>query len=394
MSLKRCLGILAICTVFVQPIYAAESHSPRGLAAAAVPNFSYSSGEGWEYGAKFFLYQFGTGTHQPYRWHVEVNAARSTEEKEDYYAFIDMPHIWGENTRFDVRFEYKDFGLDDYYGLGNLPEYYEAWSETHSTAFLVKKYYNYHHRWSAGYINSQWPIVKGTIRLLAGMAAVRTQINTYPLPNKLAAHSPRGVEGGWTNYARIGLVVDRRDQEAAPVSGYWSDLLFEKSTHFLGSDYDYARITATDRRYYEVITRLVYAQRLLIEHMPGDPPFYEMAVVSGSYQRFEGLGSSRSMRGIPRLLFVGRTKVLVNLELRYQAFDMRILRQDLTFYGHLFVDGGKVWRKKDSVNLAHFHYSHGAGIHVQWKKDFIGALDIGRSEYDDLAIYITFGNLF
>ena len=204
----------------------------------------------------------------------------------------------------------------------------------------------------------------------------------------------RGMEGGWSNYARVGMVIDRRDQEAVPTSGYWSDLLIEKSTAALGSDYDFARITATDRRYFRILPRLVYAQRLLIEHMPGYPPFYEMAVLSGSYQRFEGLGSGRSMRGVPRLLFVGPTKLLANLELRLRVLDIRILAQELTFYGHLFVDGGKVWLAGDPADLGHFHHSQGAGVHVQWKKDLIGALDIGRSPWNDMAIYLTFGNLF
>jgi hemolysin activation/secretion protein len=119
-----------------------------------------------------------------------------------------------------------------------------------------------------------------------------------------------------------------------------------------------------------------------------------MAVISGSYQRIEGLGSSRSMRGIPRLLFVGPTKLLINFELRLRLLDMHIIRQDLTFYGHLFADGGKVMLRGDKMDLSHYHWSQGAGLHVQWKKELIGALDIGRSEYNDMAVYLSFGNLF
>ncbi|HOC90495.1 MAG TPA: BamA/TamA family outer membrane protein [bacterium] len=394
MRLTKWRGVWVLVSLFGAVLQAQEPVAEHGLAFAVVPSLSYSSGEGWEYGGKLFFYQFGDGKIQPYRWHLLINAARSTEEKEDYYAFVDIPHLWGRGSRLDMRVEYKDFGLDEFYGIGNLPEYREEFTEPGGSGYIDEKFYSYKHRWSAGYLNTQWPLGGNGVKLLAGAAAVRTKLETYPLPNQLAQLPQRGMAGGWTNYARVGLVWDRRDQEAAPTSGFWSDLLIEKSASLLGSDYDFARITATDRRYISLFPGLVYAQRLLIEHMPGHPPFYEMAVISGSYQRIEGLGSSRSMRGIPRLLFVGPTKLLINLQLRLRLLGMRILRQDLTFYGHLFADGGKVMLRGDKMDLSHYHWSQGAGLHVQWKKELIGALDIGRSEYNDMAVYLSFGNLF
>jgi outer membrane protein assembly factor BamA len=394
MAWSRWLGSSGLVLLLAGLLYADVPEAPHGLAVAAVPSLSYSSGEGWEYGGKLFFYQFGEGQIQPYRWHLLINGARSTERKQDYYGFLDMPHLWGEGTRLDLRVEYKDFGLDEFYGLGNLPAYRDEITRSDHPDYLAEEFYNYKHRWTAAYINAQWPAFAGQIKLLAGLAGVRTTLSTYPLPNQLGSTPQRGMAGGWTNYARVGLVMDTRDQEAVPTSGHWSDLLIEKCTALLGSDYDYGRITLTDRRYYSVLPRLVYAQRLFVEYMPGRPPFYEMSVLSGSYQRFEGLGSNRSMRGVPRLLFVAPTKLLANFELRYRAFTMRILRQDLTFYGHLFLDGGRVWLKGDPATLDDFHLSEGAGLHVQWKKDLIGAIDIGRSEYNDMAIYLTFGNLF
>lgn len=391
---KRWRGVwisIAVCTAAWG---ANDPQQQQGLAFAAVPSLSFSSGEGWEYGGKIFLYQYGSGTPRPYRWHLLLNGARSTERKKDYYAFLDIPHLWGTGTRLSLRVEYKDFGLDEFYGLGNLPEYHQAFTSPGDPDFLSREYYNYKHRWTAGYINAQFPVFAGRLRFLAGLAGLRTSVGAYPLPNRFAAASPFGTAGGWSSYARIGLVRDTRDAEAAPASGSWSDLLLEKSARVLASDYDYNRITVTDRRYFRLLPRLVFAQRLLIEHMSGHPPFYEMTVLSGSWQRFEGLGSNQSMRGVPRLLFAGTTKLLGNFELRCRLLDRRILHQDLTFYGHLFLDGGKVWLRGDPATLDHLHFSQGAGLHVQWKTDLIGALDIGRSQYKDFAIYLTFGNLF
>ncbi len=368
--------------------------APKGLAFAAVPSLTFSSGEGWEYGGKLFFYQFGKGNIQPYRWHFLLNGAKSTEEKLDVYAFLDMPHIWGPASRLDIRLEYKKFGLEDFYGLGNRPDYRKDVADPEKPDFLSEEYYNYNHRWSACYVNAQWPLQGRHFKLLAGAAMVRTRLSAYPPPNRLHEEPQSGMAGGYSNYLRTGLVLDHRDQEAVSTRGYWTDLLIEKCSTWLGSDYDYSRITLTDRRYVPLLPRVVYAQRLLLEHMPGHPPFYEMAVISSSYQRFEGLGSGRSMRGVPRLLFIGPSKLLLNLELRIRVMDLRILKQDLTFYGHLFADGGKVWLRSDAKDLKNLHFAEGVGVHVQWKKDLIGALDIGRSPYNDMAIYLTFGNLF
>ena len=116
----------------------ATAQPPTGLAFAAVPSLSYSSGEGLEYGGKLFFYQYGDGTPQPYRWHLLVNAARSTEQKQDYYAFLDMPHLWGEGSRLDLRIEYKKFGLEDYYGLGNRPDYHNDATQPKEAGFLAE----------------------------------------------------------------------------------------------------------------------------------------------------------------------------------------------------------------------------------------------------------------
>jgi hypothetical protein len=164
--------------------------------------------------------------------------------------------------------------------------------------------------------------------------------------------------------------------------------------HAFGSDYNYVRITAIDRRYVAIHPRLIWAQRVLAEFMTGSPPFYEMSVIGNSFMRHEGVGGAKTLRGQPRLLYVGPHKMIFNLELRWRVMDMNILRQELTYYLHAFTDFGRVWMNNEHFALTQLHFAEGLGVHVQWKKEFVAVVDVGRSRHKDMAIYLTFGNLF
>ena len=65
---------------------------------------------------------------------------------------------------------------------------------------------------------------------------------------------PIGIEGGWTNYVKLGLVYDSRDNEIVPKKGRWLDILAEISRRVLGSDYEYLRLTTTLRTYHPLLS--------------------------------------------------------------------------------------------------------------------------------------------
>jgi len=373
---------------------APAKESPHGFTLLPVPSLAYSNGEGMEYGGKLFAYQFGNGSRQPYVWHVLMNYTQSTKDKTDFYLFLDLPEVWGRRSRLDVRFEYKNLSAQDYYGLGNQPRYAPEWSSPDSPGFVSEKYNMVHQQWRALMVNMQRPIRQSQWRVLTGLGIFHNRIASYPLPSLFQQAPPRGKEGGFTNFIRLGAVYDSRNVEAVPSAGAWSEWTVEPSLHEFKNDYNYIRFTAIDRRYYTLHPRLVWAQRVLAEVMTGSPPFYEMSVIGNSFQRHEGLGGAKTLRGQPRLLYVGPHKLVVNLELRWRVLDMTILRQELTYYVHTFTDFGRVWMKNDRFSLAQLHFAEGVGVHVQWKKEFVAVLDVGRSRFQDMAIYLTFGNLF
>lgn len=390
----KSLFLFLLALSLMNPITAFSKEPMKGLSFYALPGASYKSGQGFEYGVRAYIIHYGDGTVHPYKWNLTLHASKTTTNTANFFLFWDRPGIFGKNTRMDVFAQFERYLREDYYGLGNFVGYEPGFAEQDSRNYLDEKYYQYHHEWTALLANYQFPVLKEKIRGLAGIGFYHTSVIKYAVPNKLAEDSPFGLDGGNTNYLRGGLIYDTRDEETVTTRGAWTDVLVEAATPILKSDYSYARITFTDRRYFLLNPRIVYAQRLFFETMPGDPPFYEMAILGNSFRRRDGLGGAYSLRGLPRNLFVGKDKFIANLELRCEVTKETILKQPLTFYVHFFADVGKVWLKHDQKRFDHLHVTQGIGFHVRWKKDVVASLDIGRSAFLDYAIYATFGNLF
>ncbi|NOY59608.1 MAG: BamA/TamA family outer membrane protein [Calditrichaeota bacterium] len=379
---------------FTNPFTALGKEPMKGLSFYALPGMSYKSGQGLEYGVRAYIIHYGDGTLHPYKWNLTLHVSKTTTNQANFFLFWDRPEIFGKKTRMDVFAQFKRYLGDDYYGLGNQVGYEPGFAEQTSQNYLADRYYQYHHEWTAILANYQFPVFSELMRGLVGIGFYHNSVTEYAEPNKLIEDSPFGLGGGNTNYLRGGFIYDTRDEETVTTRGTWTDLLVEVATPLLKSDYTYARITLTDRRYFSLLPRIVYAQRIFYETMPGDAPFYEMAILGNSFRRRYGLGGAYSLRGVPRNLFIGKDKFIANLELRCKVTQKTILKQPLTFYLHFFVDAGKVWLKNDRKDLANLHFAHGIGFHVRWKKDVVASLDIGRSAFQDYAIYASFGNLF
>jgi outer membrane translocation and assembly module TamA len=150
----------------------------------------------------------------------------------------------------------------------------------------------------------------------------------------------------------------------------------------------------TDRRYYLLLKNLVYANRVVFETMRGDAPFYEMSPFASSFKREEGLGGAKSLRGIRRNRFIGKTKLFLNLELRWTMFRFQKWNQDFFVATNVFADVGRVWKESPSLTLKDFQLARGGGVRIGWNQNFIVAVDMGNSQEVPLALYIGLGYLY
>ncbi|MBN1478834.1 BamA/TamA family outer membrane protein [candidate division KSB1 bacterium] len=383
-----------IVLLIVQSVALCPAERYTGFHIAGLPNASYKDGEGYAVGGNLFFYQYGDGRKKPYAWNSTLAFKMSTEGMLSTYLFMDVPHIMGAHSRFNFYVELKRYLVDDYYGLGNRPDYHPDYLDPDHPQYKDKLYYSFKQRWPGLVLSVQKPAFLPRTRYFLSLGFYNRHVELYAVPNKLQQDKSPGWNGGVTSSLACGLITDTRDQEATPQTGVWSEIIAEYASPLLGSTYEYVRLTLTDRRYITLLPGLVYAHRLIFEPIMGRVPFYDMAIINGSFERHLGLGGAYSLRGVPRLLFVGQHKLLGNFELRYEAITKTILKQNLTFFLHTFVDAGRVWLKDDPFLFNDIHSSYGVGLHMRWNKDLVGAIDVGRSKYSNLAFYITFRNLF
>lgn len=371
----------------------ATRQGPRGFRVAGLPNLNYNSDEGFGYGARLSLYNHAEGGYTPYYYLVDANLFLTTGGRSEIFLFFDAPHLFARSGRLTAQVQYAHYDAAPFYGIGDGARYDEDRVDPEAAAFISEDYYAFERTRA-----TLWGVYQHRLgpafRVLAGLGLVHTGVGQAGGPTLLGERGAEGEDGGFTNYVRLGLIHDTRDFEPAPSSGDWSDVLLELSTGVLGSDYDYARLTLTNRHYWTVLPRLVLAERIVYETAWGAMPFYEMGFFGSSFRVQEAVGGAKSVRGLLQSRYIGPTKLFGNVELRWRALDFGLLGQDFYLALSAFVDYGRVWDDPATVSLDGFHSGQGGGLHIGWNETFIVTVDAARSVEVPLALYIGIGYLF
>jgi outer membrane protein assembly factor BamA len=222
----------------------------------------------------------------------------------------------------------------------------------------------------------------------------------YELYNQWSFIPDKDFDGGIVNYVKAGLIYDTRDQEANPMKGVWSEVLFAGAPEFIGNkENNYLKMSVIHRHYFTLIPedlnlalRFGYQGTIL-----GKSPFYMQSYLLSSFTQsvnVEGLGGGKSLRGILRNRILGDDIFYSNIELRWKFFRTRFLKQNIYVAFSTFFDTGRVVDPIDldkdklptSVNENNyfdassdrFHSSIGAGLHVAMNQNFIVAVDYGK----------------
>jgi outer membrane protein assembly factor BamA len=206
------------------------------------------------------------------------------------------------------------------------------------------------------------------------------------------------VNFGRNTVLKAGLIYDSRDNEPNPMKGIWSDAVLLFSPSFLGNtDKSYARLVLTHRQYFTLIPEdLNFVYRLSYQaKLAGDMPYYMLPFFFNSPPSWtrDGMGGSKTMRGILRNRVVGEDYFLGNLELRWKFWHFIVLNHNFYMALSGFLDGGMVTGKYDidisgvpADQLYFFpdekeklHLAAGGGLHIAWNRNFIVAVDYGRA---------------
>ena len=356
----------------LSPLHAQESPGPTGWEPAGLPALNYDLDEGFGYGVLFELYNYGDGGYSPYRFTLQPTVFLTTEGRREFTLFFDAPHLLPEGWRIDGTLGSERQLAVPYYGLGNNSAYDAGLEDTEG-----QYYYRFGRTQRRVAGNVQRSLGDTPLRVLVGMGATHTNFDPLPkdatatllsqvIANAAPGSIPEASPGGWSNHVRAGLVWDTRDHETGPHRGTWSEVLVQAVPEFLGSQSGYLRWTLIDRRFLPLGDRLTFANRIIVQDVEGEAPFYDLSVIQTSFKQREGLGGGRTLRGIPRNRYVGKGLFLWNAELRWRAKDFTVTGRSFHMILSAFVDTGRVW--EDGLVLGEFlsdlHTGYGGGMRV------------------------------
>ena len=387
---------LAVAVVGAHPSPGDAQQGPTGLEVRGLPALNFDSDEGVGFGALMELYQYGQGGLQPYVWSLRPTVFLTSEGRQDFTVFFDAPHLLSNGWRLDAYLGSEKQIATPYYGLGNATPYDETLEQSDGPDPF---YYRFGRTRRSATFNLQRSVAETPVRWLVGAGLVRTDVLPVPEDDGSTLYEMEvGAtdETVWSNYVRTGLVWDSRDRETGPRSGVWTELLIQRVGESFGADASYTRWTFTDRRYFSLGERVVFAHRYLLQGVGEGAPVHDLFQVQTSFKQQEGLGGAKTVRGVLKNRFVGRGMLVWNAELRWSAADFLLFGTSVHVVLSAFLDQGRVWDGNVQFDelLSDLHSGFGGGVRFGMGEDFIIAVDMGRSEEAGMPIYIGLGYLY
>lgn len=424
---------VAVCatiaaTICLQPIYGQDAPKKErkvktGWTFGALPAISYNSDLGFQYGALVNFFYYGDGTTFPkYKHSIYGEISRFTKGSGTNRFFYDSEYLI-PNIRVTTDVSYLTEKALDFYGFNGFDAIFNPmWADDEAGAEYISRMFYRHERQMFRFMTDfQGDLPVRNMRWVAGFGILHTTVGPVDidamnrgrdsdelLPDTAGLFekyvdwgiiSEDESDGGWSNNIKLGVVYDTRDFEPNPMQGIWSELVLFAAPGFLGNgDYGFYKISATHRQYFTLVEdRLSFAYRLNYQGtIGGNVPFYMQPYMINSFSNtsnIDGLGGSKTVRGMLRNRVVGDAFAFGNAEFRWKFFRTIVLGQNLYLGLNTFVDGGQVVRKIDA-NKEHvpdemknslfapgeesLHLTYGAGLRVVLNENFIVAVDYGR----------------
>jgi Omp85 superfamily domain len=401
----------------------------------ALPATTYDSDLGLQYGALATFYNYGNPSVYPkYLDYIYTEVSRYTKGSGIYRIMYESNHlIKGVESVSDLSYlpdkANSFFGFNGYESVYNkewindkLPSYPDGPYKTRMFYAMERNQFRFkndfqgklageHIKWSAGFAFQDFTISqvdvaklnKGSKNPLPTNDAEPGLFERYHL---LGLISDNEVNGGWVNTLKAGLTWDSRDNRPNPMKGLWDEIGIEVAPKFLGNDWGFSRFYITHRQYFTLIDKnlsLVYRLGFQTK-LSGDVPFfYQSQVITSRLTgaNSEGLGGSKTLRGVQRNRVVGDGFFMGNVELRWKPVYFKFLKQDCYLGLNGFYDFGRVTKNIDMPSdlstrfstlypsevysdyfrpgTEKFHMSAGTSIMLAMNQNFIIAIDIGKA---------------
>ena len=421
---------LLLLLLIVSVTFTLGQEAKKGWGFGGVPAVAYNSDTGFLYGIVFEAYNYGDGSHYPdYDYTIKPTWTRTTKGSGENTLFFDSKYLLPNDIRITAYAGYLTEQALPFYGFnGYEAGYTPGFENADSSNYITRMYYRHERNTLRLTADFQKSILSENIRAILGFGYINTEVATVDidvlnedqddvdkLPDTLSLYDEyvrdnyigeEEADGGLTPYVKFGMVYDTRDNEPNPMSGIWAEALFTTYPGFMGSDFEFSTFTATHRQYFTLIENdLSFAYRVGYQQNFGDDvPFFMLPWYQSSFKMTEGMGGSKSLRGILKNRIVGNSIVMANLEARWKFFRTVVGGQNLYLALNGFGDFGQVLSPYEVAGGTitppadeGLHLSYGGGLRVVLNENFIIAVDYGLAadEQDGTSgLYIGLGYLY
>jgi outer membrane protein assembly factor BamA len=363
-------------------------HSVASRPWAILPEFGFGPDTGILMGAKFAHRDlFGSGTT------LDVEGTYSVNRQQSYAFSIGSPHLLDDRLLLLLRAKYYLDPQREFFGLGNN----DIGPDPASTHEFED---------AGGALTIGWrPFERVAFNFACGIRQVHIRRGDrrdgFPFTPDAFPDLP-GIAGGVVNPIALSLVWNTRDDVMRPTHGWRLILKVIHTNKALFSDFEFTRYLF-DAGYLRSFNggRQIIGARIngeWIEAPFDQVPFWELSE----------LGGQDTLRGFFPHRFVGKSRALVNLELRSRLTEFNFYHLwQVRLDGVLFGDGGRVFISssdlKDEFRLnsdildrviSDFQYDYGGGVRIALSEAIVARIDAGFSDEETGLIYLSFGQTF
>ncbi len=439
MKTRIFFALILITSVLEQNVFAQEENGENkkiGWNMGIIPVVSYNSDLGFQYGALTNVYNYGDGTHFPKYYHsIYAEVSRYTKGSGIFRLFYDSEFLI-PNIRFTADISYLPDQALDFYGFNGYDAVYnKVFEDESSAAYKTRMYYKHQRNIFRVKLDFQGKTPVKNLRWVLGYKLINVEIGSVPIDklnqgkdsvnmlpdvNTLfddyvawGIIKPEEVVGALHNGLKLGLVYDTRDNEPCPMKGIWTEVVLYNNYN---KDFVFGRLGFTHRQYFTIIPKnLSFVYRLGYQGIfYGNAPFYMLPYMVYSYlpsSTIDGLGGSKSVRGMIRNRTVGNGMAFANMEFRYKFVRFKFINQNWYIALNPFLDAGMVVNKKEidtsgvTADISQYfnnnaekpHLTYGCGIRFAMNENFVIAADAGfpvKPQDGKMGLYIGMNWLF
>ncbi len=441
--MKKLIAFLLLIHALVK-LPGQEQNIKKGWNFGVLPAITFSTDLGFQYGGLIDLYNYGQGDIYPDYYHkFYLEVSRFTKGSGIYRFNYDSEHLI-PGIRISTDLAYLPDEAYDFYGFNGYDAViHKEWIDDQSDDYISRMFYMHRRtllrfkndfqgklignklRWNAGFSIQNFKLSEVNLEKLNKGKKPEDQLpdvpGLYEYYIDWGIFTPEEADGGLINTIKAGLTYDTRDNRPNPNKGVWTEAGIETSQKFIGSEATFGKFYFTHRQYLPItFDKLTFAYRLGYQQtIFGEVPFYYqsqmiVSVLLGATS--EGLGGSKSIRGLWRNRVIGDGFFYGNAELRWKAIRFNFINQNFYIGINAFSDFGMVTDKIKftvpdfssfdvSFHTGDFfkpgeekiHVTAGGGLRVVMNENFIIAIDLGKALNDQdggMGFYMGLNYLF